>query len=350
MKALMKTEEKVGAEIIEIPDPILEDNEVLIKPEYAAICGTDTHIYNWDASGEGFAKSFNVQFPFVFGHEVSGKVVSIGQKVKRLNVGDTVSLETHIPCMKCYSCQNGDPHNCLDMSIYGVDYPGAFSEYAKAPEAIVFKVPDTISMKEACLLEPAGVAMHAVDVAEINPGDIVLTCGAGPIGLMAVQIAFLCGASKVIALDINEYRLGQAKELGAVTINPMKDNIKEIIQEECKDAHGVDIAIELTGSPKIYEYIHELIRVEGKLVSVGHVGDKVGLDITKSVTLKGIKWRGIFGRKIWRNWLQVKRFMESGRLDLSKVITHEFPISKYKEAFELKEPAGKIIFKDFDFS
>ncbi len=349
MKALLKTKEDFGAEILDIPEPVIGDDEVLIKPYFAAICGTDTHIYNWDASGAGFAKAFNVQFPFLFGHEVSGEVMEVGKKVKRLTIGDKVALETHIPCMRCYNCDNGDLHNCLNMSIYGVDYPGAFAELIKAPEIVTFKVPDAVPYRTACLLEPAGVAMHGVDVAKINTGDNVLVCGCGPIGLMAMQIAFLNGAGKVIAIDVNQFRLEQARRLGAITINPFKDDPKEAVMEICKDARGVDVALELTGAAPIYKYIHSLIRLEGILVSVGHVGEKVELDITNSITLKGIKWFGIFGRKIWRNWWQVVRLMENERLDISHVITHEFPITQFADAFNVKENAGKIIFNDFSF-
>lgn len=347
MKALIKTSPRQGAVIGEVKNPELNRNEILIRPEFAAVCGTDIHLYNWDSSGQSFVKKFNVGFPFIFGHEVSGTVEKIGSSVTRVQPGDKVTFETHIPCMKCYACDIGNFHNCMDMGLYGLTYNGAFAEYATAPEHVVFKIPDGVSMKAASLFEPAAVAMHGVDEAHISTGDTVLICGCGPIGLIAVQLAFASGASRVISLDINEYRLKKAGQLGAITINPKTADVRKTVAEICRDAGGVDVAIELTGSAAVYEYLFDLIRLEGRLVSIGHPGGKVEFDVTTNINLKGLSWKGIFGRKIWKSWWQLMRMLQNGKVDIESVITHEFPLKDYEKAFTIQGDVGKIVFNEF---
>ena len=261
MKALVKTEAKEGAAVADVRDHVLANNEILIKPAYAAVCGTDVHVFNWDASGQSFVKKFNISFPFIFGHEVSGTVEKIGSGVTRVRPGDKVTFETHIPCMSCFACDMGNFHNCMNMGLYGLTYSGAFAEFAKAPEHVAFKIPEGVSMKAASLFEPAAVAMHGVDEAHISTGATVLICGCGPIGLVALQLAYASGASRVISLDINEYRLKKAAALGAIALNPKNCDIVSTVGEICRDSGGVDVAIELTGSAAIYQYLFDLIQI-----------------------------------------------------------------------------------------
>ena len=347
MKALAKTGAKNGADITDLPGPKLESNEILIEPAYAAICGTDHHLYAWDARAESFVKKFDLQFPLILGHEFSGTVVEVGESVTRVSIGDRITVETHIPCFNCYQCDTGNYHNCMNLGLYGLTYPGAFAELAKAPETVAFKLPDSISFMAGSLFEPAAVAMHAVSEARLSPGDSVLVCGSGPIGLVAVQAAFASGASRVIALDINPHRLKRAEKLGAVALNPREEpSLAERVAEICNPLGGADVALELTGSSQVYEFLFDLIRAEGRLVTVGHPAP-VQIDVTNSINLKGLSIKGIFGRRIWESWWQLVRLLEKGRIDLEGLVTHRFSLSEYESAFGLEGDVGKVVFSSF---
>ena len=348
MNALVKTGPTKGAQIIALDAPDLKDDEVLFTPSYAAICGTDHHLYHWDASGASFAKKFDIAFPVILGHEVSGIVRKVGSGVTRVKEGDRITLETHIPCLACYQCDIGNAHNCMNMGIYGLTYPGAFAEYAKAPERVVFKLPDTVSLKSGSLFEPAAVGIHGIDEAKIQAGDTVLVCGSGPIGLVAVQAAFASGAAKVIALDINDHRLRRAERYGAIGLNPSREkNLAERVREICPHTGGADVALELTGAAAVYEFLFDLIRLEGRLVTIGHSG-AVSIDVTNGINLRGLSIKGIFGRKIWKNWWQLMRLLETNRIDIEGVITHEFPLAQFEKALTLQGDVGKVVFNNFE--
>jgi len=346
MYALVKNGIEKGAEYIKIEDPKPKQKEVVIDVNTAAICGTDMHLYNWDEAAANFTKNFKVNFPLILGHEVAGTVVETGPEVERIKKGDRVALETHIFCGNCYQCETGNRHNCQNMGLYGITYNGAFTNFAVAPEKIVFRLPDSVSFEEGAIFEPAGVAMHGIEEASIQPGDVVLVYGCGPVGLFAIQIANASGASKVIVIDINSYRLKMAEQLGAITINADKQDIRSTIKNLCKHKGGVDVALEVTGSTKVYENIFELIKLEGRLVIIGHPSSKVAVNITKNINQKGLTIKGIFGRRVWDSWWKLASLVESNKIDISKIITHRFSLNNYKKAFGMTGgEVGKILFK-----
>ena len=345
MQAIVKLEAASGLVCQEVDRPLPKDNEVLIKVEATAICGTDISFYNWNQSAQDFASKFAVTFPFVLGHECSGTVVEIGSQVKGIQVGDRVALETHIPCGECFQCREGNAHNCMNMSIYGISCDGCFGEYATAPESVVFKLDDAVSFEEGALFEAGGVAMRAVEEADVQPGETALVFGCGAIGLMAVQILQASGAANVIAVDIDPYRVNMAKEIGAIAVNSLEEDVHKVVQKYTSYRGGVDIILEMTGSPKVYETMFDMLRLEGKVVTVGHPGGQVPINITKSVNLKGARIKGVFGRRIWGTWHRLGGLVVSGKVDLLKVATHRFPFNKVDEAFaQIKAGAGKIIF------
>lgn len=221
MKALAKTQSGPGATIIEIDVPKLQREEVLIKVKSAAICGTDYHFYHWDPT----VANFPAKFPLLLGHECSGEIVEVGEEVEGLSVGDRISVETHIFCGRCYQCNIGNPHNCQEMGLFGITFPGAFAGYARVPAKVAFKLPTGVSYEEGSLFEPMGVAMRCIDEAEISAGDLVIILGCGPIGLAAIQMAQIAGSARVIAIDINDFRLDMAEQFGAFTLNPLRDKV-----------------------------------------------------------------------------------------------------------------------------
>ncbi len=345
MKAVVKNAPVAGVEYLDVPIPVPKPDEVLIEVEAAAICGTDIHYNKWDQSAVNFSQKFNLKFPFVLGHECSGKIIAVGSEVKSKKVGQRVAFETHIPCGSCFMCQTGNAHNCMNMSIYGTSCDGCFAEYATAPESIVFELPDDVSYEEGALFEPAGVAMRAVELAQIEPGDTVVVYGCGPIGLITMQILKVCGAANIIAVDVSEYRLKMAKELGAITINGSKEDVVSVVSQITKAKGGADVVLEMTGAMKVYEIIFDLIRLEGRLVTVGHPAGDVSINITQNVNLKGVSIKGLFGRKIWDTWWHLSALVGANNINILDVVTHRFKFSECKEAFEqVDKGAGKILF------
>ena len=347
MKAVVKNSKEAGLSYLEMPKPEPKPNEVLIRVHAASICGTDIHYYKWNQAAEDFARKFHVHFPFIIGHECAGEIVAVGSDVKTRKPGERVALETHIPCGTCFNCMHGEAHNCSNMSVYGTSCNVCFAPYAAADEKIAYVLPDELSYEEGALLEPAGVAMRAVEEACIEPGDTVVVNGAGPIGMFAVLLAKASGAGRVIAFDMDSYRISMAEKLGAQAFDIRKVNNVEKVAELCKNRGGADVVIETSGSPKAYESIFDMIRLEGRIVTVGHPGGPVQVNITQSINLKGARIKGIFGRRIWSTWDHLTALMASGKVDLLDVVTHRFRFSEYDKAFEqLKFGAGKILFID----
>lgn len=346
MRAIMKTERSPGvAYVSDIARPVPGPDEILIKVKAAAICGTDVSIRNWNEAGARFADKYEAKPSFVLGHECSGIVVEKGSRVESLKIGDIVAIETHIYCGECYQCRTGDAHNCQKLRIYGVSCSGCFGEYATAPANCAFKLPDSIGFEQGALFEPAGVAMFGLRESGMQPGDTVMIYGCGPIGQMAIQLALASGAGKVIAVDIDDYKKELAAGLGAVAVNSLKENLGEVVRQNTGDRGGVDVIIEVSGAASIYDTMADYLRAEGKIMLLAHPGGKVSFDIMKTMHHSGATIKGIFGRRIWDSWYALCELVESGKVDLTKVITHRFPLSKAQEAFEqIDKGAGKIIF------
>jgi threonine 3-dehydrogenase len=341
MKALVKTAPVPGAALMEIDEPKLQDDELLVEVKAGAICGTDLHFYHWDPA----SANFPVRFPLILGHEYAGEVVALGKQAAGIALGDRVSVETHIPCGACYQCGLGEGHNCQDMGLVGISYPGAFARYAKIPAKVAYRLPAGVSYEEGALFEPAGVAMRGIDEARIAPGDLVVILGCGPIGLMAVQIARAVGAAQVVAVDINDFRCEMARGLGAVAVNAKRGNVVETVRQAAGRKGGADVVIELSGAPEVYEYLFDLLRLEGRLVTVGHVSRPVSVNISRQINLKGVALKGVFGRRIWQTWEHLAALVAHKRIDLSRVITHRFPLEAYAAAFQqMQGDAGKVLF------
>lgn len=344
MYAILKESKTPGAIYKEIDVPVPAKHEVLIEVKAAAICGTDIHLYHWDSSAISFTEKLQVGFPLTLGHEVSGIIVKLGSEVTDRNVGDRVSIETHIPCGQCFQCLIGNTHNCMNMGLYGVTYNGAFANYAMAPSSMTYVLPDNVSFEEGALFEPAGVAVRAVGEARIRPGDTVVVYGCGPIGLIAAQMAHICAAGHVIAIDINPYRLNMAKNAGLTVIDAREEHVAEKVLEWTKARGGADAVLELTGSREVYPSLFDLIRREGRLVTVGHPAGEVAVNVTRDINQKGLSLKGIFGRKIWSTWLELATLVKERRLDLLQVVTHRFPFSEYETAFStVIGDAGKVL-------
>lgn len=341
MEALVKTHPDRGLTYrSDWVEPTLGDGDVLVEVASAAICGTDVHLYDWDAA----AANFPLRLPRVLGHEVAGVVRSVGSGVTGVAVGDRVALETHIPCGRCFACTTGNAHNCENVALFGIDRDGAFATLTTAPASVVFPLPPELTFEAACLLEPAGVAMHAIQRAEIQPGDIVAVAGCGPIGLMTCALAFAVGASRVIAFDVNEHRLKAGRSLGALGLDPRKAGFDDEAATVAQARGGVDVAIELSGASSVYNWLLDLVRREGTVVTVGHPGTPVAIDITQSINKRGLTLRGVFGRRMWSTWHALSELLSTGRFQLEPFITHRFALADYESGFSaLRKDAVKVL-------
>lgn len=336
MLALVKDKSAPGITITRRPIPIIEDDEVLIKVLATAICGTDYHIYSWDAWSQKRVKP-----PVIMGHELAGEVVEVGKNVTRVKVGDIVSCETHIVCDNCEFCRTGRGHICQHTKIIGVDTDGCFAEYVKIPAKNLIINDPSVDPRYLSIQEPLGNAVHTMLHFDII-GRTVAILGCGPIGLMAVNLAKVVGAAKIIAIEINEYRAKLAKELGAdVVINPLTEDIVKRVLEET-DGLGVEVLGEFSGNKQAIEQAFKYVRLGGYMSILGIPSKNIEIDLSNDVVFKGITIYGVTGRIMFDTWHQVKGLIR--RLDLDKIVTHTFKLTEIDKAMEVMKSgnSGKI--------
>lgn len=341
MKAIIKEKVGKGAVIKDIPIPKPGPKEVLIKVKMGAICGSDVHIYNWTEWAQAVVPSL----PHILGHEFAGEIVEVGKEVSNLKPGDHVAGETHIPCDNCYLCLTGQRHICQFMKVYGVHSQGIFSEYAVLPEPCAVKIPREISIPVATMMEPCGVAVHGLSQGIVS-GKKLTIFGCGPIGLFAVQGAVAYGASRIYAVDISENRLQMAKSFGATKVfHAERDPLEKVILEETNGL-GVDMVLEISGQQKAYDQGLRILRKGGTFVIIGVAAKPIQLEVPTNIMYKEAKLFGITGREMYGTWYQVIDLVQSGKVDLEKVITHRLPPEKFAEAFQIAMEAqhGKVAF------
>lgn len=345
MKALLKTQRGPGLEIAEIPAPKPSDNEVLIKVQKSAICGSDLKILHWMPP----VNSLIEKFPFVPGHECSGTVVEVGRNVKKFKAGDRVAVDTHISCGRCWQCLNGRAHTCENMLLFGHQVNGCFAEYVAVSERAVFALPDEVDYETGCLFEPMGIPFRAVERGNVK-GETVLIIGCGPIGLFAIAFSRLLDASRIIAADINPYRLELAKKLGAdISVNSQQSSFVEVIREASGFEKGLGVIIEASGSVKTLKEAITATRVGARVMCIGHSQEALSLKLSPEIVLRELEIVGFFGREIWDTWEKVSTLVKQNSEFLKQVITHRFNIEEYKSAFHVAEEGsgGKVVF-DFE--
>jgi threonine 3-dehydrogenase len=337
MKSLMKTEAGVGAELVEVDIPQIGSNEVLVKVDAAAICGTDAHIYRWDEWSQS-----RISPPLIFGHEFCGTVVKTGKNVDTVQEGEFVSGEGHFTCGDCFYCRTGQGHICQDVEIIGVDTDGCFAEYVRVPAENIWKMNHDINLEVAAIHDPFGNAVHTAMMDDLTAQSVAVI-GCGPIGLAAVAIANYSGASKVFATDVNEYRLDLAKKLGAdEVINVSKIDPVEIIKKGT-DGAGVDVMLEMSGQPIAIKQGFNALRKGGWASLLGIPSDSMEIDLD-TIIFKGVTVYGINGRQMWDTWYKMNSLLKGG-LDLQPLITHRFAFEDFEKAFELvlSGNCGKVI-------
>ena len=336
MKALVKNEPAEGIQMMDVPVPKLGDDEVRIKTRKTSICGTDVHIYKWDA----WAKK-NIKTPMVIGHEFMGEIAELGKNVKHLKVGQRVSGEGHIVCGVCPNCKKGLKHVCVNTLGVGVHRHGCFAEYFNLPAENVFILPESIEDDLAAIFDPFGNATHTALSFDLVGEDVLIT-GAGPIGIMSAAIAKHAGARNVVITDMNEYRLDIAKKMGATAVNIAKENLSDVMTA-LKIDHGFSVGLEMSGHPNGLKTMLEKMIHGGKVALLGILPPGTAID-WDLVIFKMLIIKGIYGREIFSTWYKMTHMLESG-LNLKPVITHHLHVDEFQQGFDamLSGKSGKVI-------
>ncbi len=338
MKALAKLYPRAGIWMIKdapIPEP--GHNDVLIKIRKTAICGTDVHIYNWDAWSQK-----TIPVPMITGHEYVGDVVAIGQEVVGFSIGDRVSGEGHITCGHCRNCRGGRTHLCRNAVGVGVNRQGCFAEYLVIPALNAFKIPDNISDDMAAIFDPFGNAVHTALSFDLVGEDVLIT-GAGPIGILAAAICRHVGARYVVITDVNEYRLALARQMGATrAVNVSEEDLSQVMKD-LGMTEGFDVGLEMSGIPAAFSSMLEVMNHGGRIAMLGIPPSSMSIDWNQ-VIFKGLFIKGIYGREMFETWYKMAALLQSG-LDLTPVITHHYPVDDFQQGFaEMRSGhAGKVI-------
>jgi len=337
MKALVKRNAERGLWLEDVPEPVMGINDVLIRVLRTGICGTDLHIYDWDAWAQK-----TVPVPLVIGHEFVGEIVAIGANVSDFFAGEVVSGEGHVVCGRCRNCLAGRRHLCKDTRGVGVNRAGAFAEYIALPMTNVWHHRDGVDLDVAAIFDPFGNAVHTALSFPVLGEDVLIT-GAGPIGIMAAAVARHAGARFVVVTDVNEYRLDLARKMGAtVALNVREGNLTDV-QRQLGMQEGFDVGLEMSGSPAALHDMIEALCHGGKIAMLGIPSGPIDVDWNK-VVFNMLTIKGIYGREMYETWYKMSVMLQSG-LDIAPVITHRFAVDEWERGFEVmgSGKSGKVI-------
>jgi len=344
MTAMMKAAVKLkpapkSTEVRKVPIPEPAPSEVLIRVDIASICGTDVHIYDWDAWAAA-----RIKVPLVQGHEFAGHIETLGSGVTGFRKGDYVSAEGHITCGRCYMCRTGNAHVCKNVSILGIDRDGSFAEYMTVPASNVIRNDDDLPLDLATMQDPLGNAVYTVTNANV-PGKTVAIFGLGPIGLMAVALCRGMAARTVIAIGHkNQYRMDLAKRVGASLVLRSGESLVDEVMDATA-GEGVDEVLEFSGSEAAVQQAIKVVRPAGGIQLLGLFPKLLSLDVSEFVT-KGLSMYGIHGRLMYKTWMQMGGLLKSGNVNLKPILTHKFPLDDYNEAMGVMRSGncGKVAF------
>lgn len=337
MRALGKLKKERGLWMYDAPMPTMGPFDLLIRPIKTAICGTDVHIYQWDAWSQK-----TIPVPITIGHEFVGIVEKVGDQVKGFKVGDRVSGEGHQVCGQCTNCRSGKQHLCSKTKGLGIQIHGCFADYFTIPATNAILVPEDISDDVASFFDPLGNAVHTALSFDLVGEDVLIT-GAGPIGIMAIAIARHAGAKRIVITEVNPYRIALAQKMNPTRI---VDLTKETLPDAMKELginDGFGVGLEMSGHPSALHQMIDALIPGGKIALLGILPDGGGIDWTK-VIFKGLFLKGIYGREMYNTWHKMINMLQSG-LDVSSVATHQFSVDDFKEGFELacQGKSGKVI-------
>jgi threonine 3-dehydrogenase len=337
MRALVKERPEEGLWLADVPEPEIGVNDVLIRVRKTGICGTDLHIYDWDA----WARE-TIPVPMVVGHEFVGDVVAFGTNVSDFQIGDLVSGEGHVVCGRCRNCMAGRRHLCAHSIGLGVQRPGAFAEYVALPMTNIWHHWPGIDEEIAAIFDPFGNAVHtALSFAVL--GEDVLVTGAGPIGCMATAVVRHAGARHVVVTDVNPYRLELVRRMGAtLAVDPRERELGDV-QRELGMTEGFDVGLEMSGNADALRSMIANMAHGGRIALLGIPAEEITLDLNP-IIFDMLTLKGIYGREMYETWYQMTVMLQSG-LDIRPVITHRFSHGDFEEGFTVARSgrSGKVI-------
>ena len=337
MRALIKAKAAEGLWLEDVPEPDFGINDVLIRVRKTGICGTDLHIYGWDAWAQK-----TIPVPMVVGHEFVGDVAEVGSNVSDFQVGDLVSGEGHVVCGRCRNCMAGRRHLCAHSIGLGVQRPGAFAEYVVLPMTNVWHHWQGIDEEVASIFDPFGNAVHTALTFPVLGEDVLVT-GAGPIGCIAAAVVRHAGARHVVVTDLNPYRLELARRMGAtLALDPRERDLADV-QRELGMTEGFDIGLEMSGNPDALRSMISNMAHGGRIAVLGIPTAEIALDLNP-IIFNMLTLKGIYGREMYDTWYQMTVMLQSG-LDVGPVITHRFSHNDFEEAFAVARSgqSGKVI-------
>ena len=337
MKALVKTHAEPGLWLLDVPEPRVGLNDVLIKVDRTGICGTDLHIYNWDAWAQK-----TIPVPMTIGHEFVGTIAEVGSNVAGFSPGDVVSGEGHVVCGRCRNCMAGRRHLCKDTKGLGVNIPGAFAEYVVLPMTNVWKQDPVVPRDVAAIFDPFGNAAHTALQFKVLGEDVLVT-GAGPIGIMAAAIARHAGARYVVITDVNPYRLELARKMGVTMAVDARAKDLADVQRELGMTEGFDIGLEMSGNASAFRQMLSNMCHGGKIAMLGIPSEEMAID-WQQVIFNMLTIKGIYGREMYETWYMMTVIVQGG-LDIGPVITHRLPYSEFKKGFDVMNlgECGKVV-------
>jgi threonine 3-dehydrogenase len=339
MKAVVKPAPGPGFALTERPIPQCGASEVLVKVKAASICGTDLHIYRWDKWAES-----RIRPPVIVGHEVCGEVVERGAGVSEPQIGDFVSLESHVICNLCPYCRTGRGHICQNTQLIGVDRDGGFAEYIAIPAQNAWVNPADMPVEIAVLQENFGNAVHTAFTVDLTAKKVLVT-GCGPVGLMTVAVARAAGARSIFATDISDFRLNMACRMGAhMAVNAGNGAVIDEILE-ATDGEGVDVLLEMSGVPSAIEQGFSLLKPGGEAALLGVAPGPFTFDWNHHIVFKAARVYGVSGRKLWETWYQARGLVRSGAVELAPLVTHRFQLEDFDQAIETMASgeSGKVV-------
>lgn len=337
MHALRKERAAPGLDLVELPEPRPGINDVLIRVLRTAICGTDMHIYNWDAWAQK-----TIPVPMVVGHEFVGEIVEVGSNVNDFRPGQIVSGEGHVVCGRCRNCMAGRRHLCRHTSGIGVNRPGAFANYIALPMSNVWEHRPGTDLDVAALFDPLGNAVHTALQSDLLGEDVLIT-GAGPIGVMAAAVCRHAGARHVVVTDVIDERLAMASRLGATrVVNVARESIAAA-QAELGMREGFDVGLEMSGNGQALNDMIANMCHGGRIAMLGIPGENTAVD-WQTVIFNMLTLKGIYGREMYETWYKMSVMVENG-LDVRPVITHRLPYRDYEQGFAAMNAgaASKVI-------
>ncbi len=332
MRALVKSRREPGVWLEDVARPMIGPNDVLVRVHYASICGTDLHIWNWDAWAQK-----TIPVPLVIGHEFMGTIVEVGSEVSGYVAGQRVAVEGHVTCGHCRNCRAGRRHLCRNTVGIGVQRPGAFADYIAVPAGNAYVLPPGMPDEIGAILDPLGNAVHSALSFELAAEDVLVT-GAGPIGVMAAAVSRFVGARYVVVTDRNHYRLALARRLGATLAVDFTTTTLDAVMKELGMLEGFDIGLEMSGSPDALRSMLAFMNNGGRVALLGIPNQEIPIDWNQ-VIFRGLTLKGIYGREMFETWYRMGTMLQSG-LDVTAVITHRFPA-----AFEVVRSGqcGKVV-------